>query len=129
MAEDIISKAAPFLTDPKSTTVFAGVDSAWTDVVSRLDDVSGVPTFCHLRFDCSDSTYFFSRSLPDPLSDYSSTTQKHFSDRHSYPRRTSQTPFMHLLSEARSSPFPTSIPYISDGPEVGRNLRKRFNES
>ncbi|KAG8942464.1 hypothetical protein FRC04_003632 [Tulasnella sp. 424] len=40
MAEDITSKAAPFLTNPKSTTVFVGVDSAWTDVVSRLDDAS-----------------------------------------------------------------------------------------
>ncbi|KAG9044176.1 hypothetical protein FS837_008683 [Tulasnella sp. UAMH 9824] len=40
MAEEIISKAVPFLTDPKSTTVFPSVDSAWTNVVSRLDDVS-----------------------------------------------------------------------------------------
>ncbi|KAG8907191.1 hypothetical protein FRC01_007784 [Tulasnella sp. 417] len=40
MAEEVISKAVPFLTDPKSTTIFSGVDSAWTNVVSRLDDVS-----------------------------------------------------------------------------------------
>ncbi|KAG8980950.1 hypothetical protein FRB90_007394, partial [Tulasnella sp. 427] len=40
MAEEIISQAVPFLTDPKSTTVFTSVDGAWTDVVSRLDDVS-----------------------------------------------------------------------------------------
>lgn len=40
MAEEVISKAVPFLTDPKSTTIFPGVDSAWTNVVSRLDDVS-----------------------------------------------------------------------------------------